>query len=56
MMVEGEDIERITLEQTLGKEPARPDTPEEAEFRAAVSKDIAEIKAKGWVVDIPFDP
>jgi hypothetical protein len=50
-----EDIERILVEVTLGKPPAQPDTPEQAAFRQKMVVEVAEIKARGWIVDIPFN-
>lgn len=44
---------RITKEETLGSKPARPDTADEAIFRAEVRVQIADIKARGGIVELP---
>tara|TARA_R110002126_G_scaffold9234_11_gene42119 strand:- start:839 stop:1012 length:174 start_codon:yes stop_codon:yes gene_type:complete len=54
-VIKSDSIIRITQELTLGQSPATPDTPDEAAFRAKVADQIAEIKAKGLIVDIPFE-
>lgn len=36
-MISTEEINRISIEVTLGKPPARPDTPEMATFREKVT-------------------
>jgi hypothetical protein len=51
--VNGDDSARIAVEVTLGKPPAVPDTPAMAECRRALTKEIAAIRAKGGVVEIP---
>jgi hypothetical protein len=52
-MIDTEIAERILVEVTLNKPPATDDSPEEAEFRAKMEQQCAEIKAQGYVVDIP---
>ena len=46
---------RITVEATTGKRPEKPDTPEEAEFRAKVTADVRDIESRGHIVEIPFE-
>ena len=55
MALSSDQIIRITTEATLGKTPDETDTAEESEFRAKVSDQVAEIKAAGLIVEIPFD-
>jgi hypothetical protein len=50
-----ETMERIATEVTLKMEPATTDTPDEKEFRKRVTKDIAQIKADGRIVDVTSD-
>jgi hypothetical protein len=50
-----EDPQRILLEVTLKQPPARPDTPEEAAFRQKMVEQVAEIIARGGVVNIPSE-
>jgi len=47
-----DDMERIATEETLGLKHGRPDTPDDAEFRKRVAKDIANIKAQGLQVGV----
>ena len=53
MAVKSDDIIRITAEVANGETPENPDTPEEAEFRAEVARDISKMRAKGIVIEIP---
>ncbi len=48
-------IIRITREVATNVKPTVEDTPEEAEFRAEVTKDIKQIRKDGMIVDIPFE-
>ena len=48
-------IIRITREIATGKLPEEPDSLEEAEFRVKVQLDIDKIRARGNIVDIPFE-
>lgn len=50
-----ETLTRILLEVCNGKLSARKDTPEEAEYRRRTEIEVAEIRAKGEIVDIPAD-
>ena len=38
---------------TNGETPENPDTPEEAEFREELARDIAKMRAKGITIEIP---
>lgn len=49
-----EQVERITVEATLGKEPTLT-SKEELAFRKEVERDISKIKAKGGQVEIESD-
>jgi hypothetical protein len=49
------DWERIALEVAKGKITDESDSPEEAEYRKNVAADVARIKEKGGMVDIPVD-
>jgi hypothetical protein len=54
MGLDTEDIQRITIEETLGKRTSEePDTEEQAKFRREVSKGIAEMRRDGVMVDVP---
>lgn len=53
MTVSSKRHTEILLEVTLGRTPAKPDTPEEAELRARYEVQVDEIGAKGGIVDIP---
>jgi hypothetical protein len=44
---------RIAVELQTGKAPPRPDTPEEAEARRTLTREIREIEEKGGIVDLP---
>lgn len=44
---------RIATEVILGKKPSRTDSPDEARFRAATVKDVAEIIADGHIPELP---
>ena len=55
MAVKSDDIIRITAEVSNGETPENPDTPEEAEFRAEVARDIAKMRAKGIMIEIPHE-
>lgn len=50
-----EELRRILLEITLGREPAKPDTPALAEKRRRLQESVDEIRRLGGIVDIPFD-
>ena len=50
-----DDMERIATEETLGLKHGRPDTPDDAEFRKLVAKNIADIKAKGHQIVLPSE-
>lgn len=54
-MIDSDDISRMLVEITTGKEPAIPDTPEFAAMRAQLQKECDEIRAKGFEVEIPFE-
>lgn len=54
-MIHSDDVERILVEITTGKEPATPDTPELADLRARLQRECDEITARGDVVDIPHE-
>ena len=54
-MISSDDVERIVVEVTTGKSPATADTPEQAEFRQKIESEVAEIIAKGGIVDIPHE-
>lgn len=56
MAIDSDDVLRIAREEEMGSEPARPDTPAEARFRLKVREQIRDIRARGGVVDLPFDP
>jgi hypothetical protein len=47
---EVEDLNRMCMEVSLGRKPARPDTPREAEIRIELAKDIAAAKANGFII------
>jgi DNA-binding IclR family transcriptional regulator len=53
MSITTEDANRILNEIQLDKEPARPDTTEEAAFREQLEKECDEIRSQGYVVDVP---
>lgn len=46
---------RILLEVTNGDEHPETDTPEQADYRERVRKDVEHIKRRGGVVDIPSE-
>ena len=52
-MMDSESLTRILIEVTLDSTPSRADTEEEAAYRAELVKQVAEIGAKGGIVDIP---
>ena len=54
-MILSTTVERIIVEESLGMKPKRPDTPEEAKFRALTKKDIEECKRKGYAIDVPSE-
>jgi hypothetical protein len=54
-MIPTEVAERILVEVNQNKPPARDDSPEEAAFRAKLEQQCAEIKAQGYIVDIPSE-
>lgn len=56
-LLDDEDMQRILVDFTLGKPPAREDTPGMADFRRRMEVQVAEIKEKGYVIDlgIPMD-
>ena len=54
-MIPLDDIIRIGLELQLGKPPAHPDSPEEAQMRLQLAKEHAEIRAQGFAVDNGFE-
>ncbi len=55
MVLETEIMDRILTEVTLDMKPARPDTPEEQIFREKLTIEVAEIKARGNIVDGPME-
>lgn len=55
MAVPSDVAERILVEVMQGKPPAQEDTPEEAEFRAQVTEECAEIEAQGLTVSVPSE-
>jgi hypothetical protein len=55
MLIPTDIAERILVEIVLGKIPKQSDTPEEAAFREELTKECAEIKAQGYIVDIPHE-
>lgn len=54
-MIPLDDIIRIELELQLGKPPAHPDSPEEAQMRIQLAKEREEILAQGFAVDTRFE-
>lgn len=48
-----ETLTRILIEVTNGAPPVRKDAPEEAEYRRRTEMEVAEIRAKGGIVEIP---
>jgi hypothetical protein len=46
---------RIVKEVSLGAEPAKQDTPEEAKYRKKIKKDLKEAKKNGQTLSIPCD-
>lgn len=52
-MVDSDTMNRILVEVTLGRQPARPDTEEEAAFRRKMEIQVAQIENEGYTVDIP---
>ena len=54
-MIISTTVERIVVEESLRLKPKRPDTPEEAQFRALTKKDIEECERKGYAIDLPSE-
>jgi hypothetical protein len=54
-MIDVGTMERMLIEITTGKQPARADTPEEAKVRAKLKAECDDIKARGGVVEIPHE-
>ena len=54
-MIHSDEVSRMLLEITLGKEPAVPDDEEHAEMRAQLQKECDQIRADGYEVDIQFE-
>lgn len=50
-----EDTLRIIREVACDAEPANPDTPAAAEFRAQVQREAKELEAKGQQLHVPSD-
>lgn len=50
-----DDITRILLEVVQGKAPATPDTPDQAVFREKLEEEVAQLKADGKVIEVPFE-
>lgn len=46
---------RIAAEATCGGVPPENESDEAKQFRAQISKEVAELKAKGLTPDLPFD-
>lgn len=55
MPIASTDSIRILVEVTTGRKPARDDTPEEAEHRKQLAKEVREIQKRGQIVEIPFE-
>jgi hypothetical protein len=55
MSIPTDKAEKILVEIMQGKQPKTPDTPEEAEFRQRLIKQVADIQAQGLVVDVPHE-
>lgn len=54
-MLTQEQAARITIEETLGMDPAHDDSDEEKEFREKVKPQIEQAKADGKEIVIPND-
>lgn len=54
-MIKTDDLERMLVEITTGKPPARPDSLEEAAMRSQLMKECNEIEARGGTVEIPHE-
>jgi len=55
-MIDPEARARISAEVVLRKPIAVPDTPDEAEFRKAITEQVKAIAAAGEIVDVPNVP
>lgn len=53
MAVDSDVATRILIEIQTGKEPARPDTPDESQLREQMTRECEQIRAQGMVVDVP---
>jgi len=53
--MDSERLTRILIEVDFGKIRSQADTGEEAAYRERLVEQVAEIKAKGGTVDIPFE-
>lgn len=54
-MIETETANRILTEVTLGVDPKKPDTAEEARYRTTIKHEVWAIEARGGAVQIPND-
>lgn len=54
MTLTTEETEQITVDVLTGK-PPRVQGPEADKLRAALEKDIALAKKKGWIIELPFE-